>query len=173
MTNKFKPNEGEYPVFYKGYIDSIADAPLIETLDAEKTYALGVLKSIPSEKSEYQYAEGKWTIKQVLIHIIDTEVVFGYRALAIARGDTQSLPGFDQDEYMSYVDPEKTNLEELVDLFENLRSTNIALFKMMRKEDMKRVGIASGYEVQPKTIGYFIAGHCRYHINILKERYGI
>jgi hypothetical protein len=173
MMNKYKPNQGEYPVFYKGYIDVLEDAPLITTLESEKASALSVLKSIPQDKSDYQYAEGKWTVKQVIIHIIDTEVIFGYRALAIARGEKQSLPGFDQDEYMSYVDPEKTTLKALIDLFDHLRSTNIALLKMLRKEDMKRIGIASGYEIQPKTIGYFIAGHCKYHINILQERYGI
>jgi len=173
MSHNYKPNEGDYPVFYKGYIDTLADEPLIETLTKEKTYALNTFKQIPLEKAEYQYAEGKWTIKQVLIHIIDTEVVFGYRALAIARGEKQELPGFDQDDYMASIDPDKSTLPSLIDLFENLRSANITLLKMLRKEDMLRIGIASGYEVQPKTIGYFIAGHCRYHANILKERYGV
>lgn len=173
MIHKYLPNEGSYPVFYKGYIDTLDDAPLIETLTKEKDNALKIFREIPEEKADYQYAEGKWTIKQVLIHIIDTEVVFGYRALAIARGEKQGLPGFDQDEYMAHIDPEKTTLKSLVDLFDNLRSANIALLKMLRKEDMIRIGVASGYKVQAKTIGYFIAGHCKYHASMLKERYGI
>lgn len=173
MVNKFKPNEGEYPVFYKGYIDTLKDEPLIETLEVERDKALAVLRSIPEDKSDHQYAEGKWTIKQVIIHIIDTELIFIYRALAIARGEKQGLPGFNQEEYMSNVDPGKSTLERLINLFDSLRSTVIAMLKMLRKEDMKRVGTASGYEIQPKTIGYFIAGHCKYHIQILQERYGI
>lgn len=173
MIHIYKPNQGDYPVFYKGYIDTLDDEPLIETLTKEKAYALNVFNQIPEEKAEFQYAEGKWTIKQVLIHIIDTEVVFGYRALAIARGEKQELPGFNQDDYMANIDPKKSDLPALINLFENLRSSNIALLKMLRKEDMKRIGIASGYKVEPKTIGYFIAGHCKYHVNMLKDRYGI
>jgi hypothetical protein len=173
MSYNFKPNDSEYPVFYKGYIDTLADESLIETLTKEKEYALDVFRQIPAEKADHRYAEGKWTIKQVLIHIIDTEIVFGYRALAISRGEKQELPGFDQDDYMAHVDPDKTDLSELIDQFAHLRSANIASFKILRKEDMKRTGIASGYEVQPKTIGYFIAGHCKYHVDILIDRYNV
>lgn len=173
MSNIYKPNPDEYPVFYKGYIDTLEDKPLIETLTSEKDYALNVFRAIPENKADYQYAEGKWTIKQVLIHIIDTEVVFGYRGLAIARGEKQSLPGFDQDDYMSGTTDEDTNLKELISCFDHLRSANILLYQRLRKQDLEQEGTASGYPVKAGTIGYFIAGHCKYHVNMLKDRYHI
>ncbi len=171
--NAHKPNEGDYPVFYSGYIGTLEDLPLIECLEKETQYAFTFLKQIDPKKSEHQYAEGKWTIKQVMMHIIDTEVVFGYRGLAIARGETQALPGFHQDEYMSNVSVENSSLEELVACFQHLRSANVTLFKILRDSDLDRIGTASGYEVASRTLGYFIAGHCRYHLNILQERYGV
>lgn len=173
MEFKFKPNQGDYPVFYKGYVDTLDDLPLIETLEMERDFALKVFDQIPVDKADYQYAPSKWTIKQVLLHIIDTEVVFGYRGLAIARGDKAQLPGFDQDEYMSGVSVEETSLGSLVECFRNLRNSNIALFRMLRDSDLDNIGTASGYSVSSRTLGYFIAGHCRYHAIILVERYGI
>lgn len=173
MSNQFKPNQGEYPVFYQGYIDSIEDQPLIETLKKERDFALNLFSKIPADKADFQYAPGKWTIKQVLMHIIDTEFVFGYRGLAIARGEKQELPGFDQDDYMSGVSVESTSLETLIALFENLRNANIAMFDLLRPSDLEQLGTASGYQVKAGTIGYFIAGHCTYHVNILKDRYEI
>lgn len=173
MKNIYKPNDGEYPSFYKGYIDTLEDEPLIKTLKKEQAYTLEVLEAIPKDKAEYAYAEGKWTIKQVIIHMLDTEFVFGYRALAIARGEKKELPGFNQDEYMANVSLEHTKLSELIECFEHLRSANIFMFKILRKEDLERQGIASGYEVRSGTIGYFIAGHAKYHTNMLLSRYGI
>ncbi len=173
MKFTHKPNEGHYPIFYKGYIDTLEDIELMATLTTEKDRALAVFHSIPLEKADYRYADGKWSIKQVLIHIIDTEMVFGYRALAIARGEKQELPGFDQDEYMAGTTDQNTSLSELISCFADLRSANIALFKRLREEDLEKEGIASGYPVKVGVLGYFIAGHCRYHLNILSERYGI
>ncbi|WP_235298418.1 DinB family protein [Portibacter marinus] len=173
MIQNHKPKKGEYPIFYKGYIDTLEDAPLIETLKKEKAYALRCFRNIPDDKSDFRYAEGKWTVKQVLIHIIDTEMVFGYRGLAIARGEKQSLPGFDQNDYMSGVNPENTSLGELIQCFEHLRSANILLYEMLGGTELENEGTASGYKVKSSTIGYFIAGHCKYHVNILKDRYGI
>lgn len=173
MQNKYKPNEGEFPIFYKGYIDTLEDIPLLELLEKEKEFALDVFRRANQEKSEFRYAEGKWSIKEVLIHIIDAEIVFAYRAMAISRGEKQSLPGFDQDEYMSHIDAKDIEYNELIQMFESLRNTNISLFRTMNKEKIKAIGIASGYEVSPTALGYFIAGHCKYHVLILEERYGI
>ncbi|GLR18940.1 DinB family protein [Portibacter lacus] len=173
MKYHFKPNDDEYPVFYKGYIDTLEDKDLLPTLRNEKKYALDLFKKIPLEKANYQYQEGKWSVKQVLLHIIDTEMVFSYRALAISRGETQELPGFDQDEYMAEVNVDETTLSELIQCFDHLRSANIILFSMLRKQDLDKIGVASGYSVSARTLGYFISGHCKYHVNILKDRYGV
>jgi hypothetical protein len=173
MNFNYKPNDGEFPIFYKGYIDTIDDLPLIGLLEKEKTFALEVLKKVDGAKSEYRYAEGKWSIKQVLLHIIDAEMVFAYRAMAISRGDKQSLPGFNQDEYMSNISAEAISYSQLVQMFESLRNTNIALFQLMNPKNLLIKGKASGYDVTPKALGYFIAGHCKYHILMLEERYDI
>lgn len=173
MENKYKPNEGEFPVFYKGYLDTLEDMPLLELLEQEKVFALNVFKRANKDKAEFRYAEKKWSVKEVLIHIIDAEMVFAYRAMAISRGEKQSLPGFDQDEYMSNISAWNIDYSELIQMFESLRNTNISLFRTMSNEKINNIGIASGYEVSPKALGYFIAGHCRYHALILKERYGI
>ena len=173
MQNDHKPNDGEFPIFYKGYIDTLKDEPLITTLTSETQHALAVMRRIPIEKTTYRYQLEKWSVRQVLIHILDTEMVFGYRGLAIARGEKQMLPGYNQDEYMAGVDPSLTNLNELISCFEHLRSANISFYKMLREKDLERTGTASGYKVSARTIGYFIAGHCRYHVNMLQDRYGI
>ncbi len=173
MNYNYKPNDGSYPVFYKGYMDSVPDEPFLELLKKEKEHTLSLLNSISDEKSNYRYAPGKWSIKQVIMHIIDTEMVFSYRGLAIARGEKQSLPGFNQDEYMSNIDVERISLNDLIQAFSYIRSLNILLFGFLQDGDLDKEGIASGYPVTARAIAYFIAGHAKYHVEILKDRYQI
>lgn len=173
MVYNYKPQDGTYPEFYKGYVDSVEDLPLIEVLEKERLHALDVFSKIRPDQIDYAYAEGKWNIKQLLLHILDTEKIFSYRCLSIARGEKQSLPGFDQTEYMSETSLNKATLEELIACFDMMRRSIILHLGWIDKERMQYVGTASNNPVSANAIGYMIAGHCRHHTNILESRYHI
>lgn len=173
MEYKYKPNAGTFPEYYKPYLDAISDKPLIDILEEEGQKIYEYLSKIPEDKGNYQYAEGKWTVKEVLFHIIDTELIFTYRAVCIARGEKKSLPGFDQDEYMSHIDPAVSSLSDLTDCFYSLRKTNILLFKMMTPDALSRIGVSNHYEISAQALAYIAVAHTSYHIGVLKDRYGI
>lgn len=171
--HNYKPADSSYPEFYKNYMDTLEDLPLLEVLENELDYAMSFFKQIPIDKINYSYAPDKWTVKQVLLHMIDTEKVFSYRALCLGRGETQGLLGFDQDVYMAGLDANQSDFQDLIQCLFHLRKSNILLFKTFRPEDMMRRGSASGMETSCLAVAYLTAGHTRYHINILKERYDL
>jgi uncharacterized damage-inducible protein DinB len=127
--------------------------------------------SIDEEKRDYKYAEGKWTIKEVLQHIIDTERIFAYRALAFARKDVNTLPSFDENSYAKNSNADKRNWNELTEELMAVRKTTDFLFNSFSEEQLNTVGKASSYEMSVKALGYTIAGHLAHHVNVLKERY--
>ena len=119
----------------------------------------------------YRYAEGKWTIKEVLVHIIDDERIYAYRALRFARNDKTELPGFDQDPYAFYSNANVRSIESIIEEYEAVRMSTITLFNGFSDDVMLRSGVANNNEVTVRALGYHIAGHELHHLNILKNRY--
>jgi hypothetical protein len=129
------------------------------------------LNSIPEEKGKYSYAADKWTINEVIEHIIDTERIFAYRALCIARGEKKILPGFEQDDYVRGAHSNNRKLSELIEEFRKVRTANLSLFKSFDEDDINSRGNVSDYQITVNAILYIVAGHANHHLNILRNRY--
>ena len=167
-----KPQAGEYPPYAAMYIDLMPDdGKLLTHLWNSLQSTKKLMQSIPEEKQLYQYAEGKWTVKEVLVHIIDDERIYAYRALRFARNDKTELPGFDQDPYAHHSNANTRNIESIVEEYEAVRLSTIALFNGFSDDVMVRHGIANNNEATVRALGYHIAGHEVHHINILKRKY--
>jgi hypothetical protein len=166
-----KPQPSEYPVSYETYISKVPEGDIINFLAQQHSDFLTLIRSVPADKALYAYAEGKWTIKELICHVIDAERIFAYRALAFARGEQQSLPPFEEDDYAKNSFANNRSMENLADEFSHQRLANIALFSSFDEAVMKRNGIANNKTVTVNAIIYTIVGHVNHHSNILKERY--
>lgn len=165
------PSKGEYSPFYQTYISQLEGKNILERINEQKAEIAALFNSISEEKSNTAYAEGKWTIKEVLNHINDVERIFTYRALAIARGDKQPLPGMDQDAYQVAATNTSRPLRSYVAEFEAIRSASIFLFENLREEEIMQEGTASGNKVTVRALAAMTVGHAAHHIQIIKERY--
>lgn len=161
----------EYNPFYKNYIDNASRAPFLEGLEENLDLVLSFYMAIPLEKHNYAYAKGKWTIKDVLLHVIDTERIFAYRALRIARQDRTPLAGFEQDDYIVPANARQRSMESLLEEYKSVRQASITLFKSFNLNAMMQIGEASGFPISVRAIGYIITGHENHHLNIIKSRY--
>ena len=166
-----KPKPGDYNPYYNGYISLIGDGDIIEVLEEQRKTSEKFLKTFTEKQGNYSYADGKWTVKEVLGHVIDTEKIMAYRALSFARGEKQSLPGFEQDDYVAESNFNKRSLADLINEFITIRESNIILFKSFNEEILIRRGTASESEVTVLALIYIIAGHEKHHMKFLKERY--
>jgi len=167
-----KPKEGEYPPYAIMYIGLLPDDGLLLThlrnnLIATKKLVL----SLPGEKLSYRYAKNKWTIKEILVHILDDERIYAYRALRFARNDKTELPGFEQDDYALYSRANERDIENILEEYEAVRDSTIALFNGLPEDSFLRVGTANNNKVTVRALAYHIAGHELHHINIIKEKY--
>jgi uncharacterized damage-inducible protein DinB len=165
-----RPQEGEYPPFAARYVDLVGNGPIIEILEYLQQTTHHFFMRMDPAKASYAYAEGKWTVKQVLGHMADTERVFAYRALVFAR-EPLTLPGFDQDIYMANSNFNERKLENLANEFNCVRETTLYFLKTVTEEQSTQKGIASGYPVSVRGLAYMMAGHELHHLKILKERY--
>jgi hypothetical protein len=165
--------KNEYAPYYKQYIKGIEEnkKSIIDNLiDSQKEFA-NVLKNIPLEKQNFAYIEGKWTIKEVIQHVIDTERVFNYRAMCFARNDKTSLPGFDHDLFVKNVNMNARDYTDLLYEMEVLRKSTILLFKSFSEEALLRIGMGSGNKMSVRALGYLFSGHQIHHLNVVKELY--
>ena len=166
-----RPQPNQYPVFAGTYINMVPEgADVMQLLNESLTATHAFFTTLPEEKALYAYAEGKWTVKEVLGHMIDTERVFGFRAFCISREEL-SLPGFDQDVYVDNTDYNSRSLQHLADEFSITRQSNLYVFKHLNEEQLNRSGTASGNYVTVRALLYMAAGHELHHLRILKERY--
>lgn len=166
-----RPQPNEYPIWGETYISKV-DREIFEIL-TEQIETLPALFKANADKADYAYADGKWTLKEMLGHIIDTERVFSYRITCFARNETQNLPGFDEDNYVINARFAERDLEDLTAEFAALRTANLFLYQSFNDEELNRKGIASGREINVKSILYIAAGHIIHHVSILKERYHV
>ncbi len=166
------PTVAEYAGFYSSYIDRVAHHPhALAALEGELNAALDFYRSIPDSASRHRYAPGKWSIRELLGHINDSERVFAYRALAFARGDQASLPGFDQDAYLAAAEFDGRPWNSLVEEFALLRQASIALFRHLPATAWLRSGEAWNRTVSVRALGFITAGHEAHHREILRLRY--
>lgn len=169
-----KPSElvfaGTYP-FYKNYIDLLGDVDLLELLQRQLSNFPQFIDSIPEGKLSFAYAADKWTVAEVLVHIIDSERVFQYRALRFSRGDRTVLPGFDQDKYVPFSNAGHRSKQSILEEYKVVRKSTIALFGSLEERALGYKGEASGLQWSVAALGFVICGHQRHHRNILRERY--
>ncbi len=166
-----RPNLSRVPEYYHRYINQVPENDLLKAFQNQTPAFLQFLKKIPADKINYRYAKGKWTVKEVLQHIIDTERVFAYRGLCIARQDQSPLPSFDENAYADNAKASKRDWKEMIEEFKAVRTATNILFSSFDKKQLDATGIASGKSVYVLGIGFIIVGHVNHHVAVLKERY--
>jgi len=157
--------------FYQNYIRLSPDENVLEAIQRNTKNFRKLLKKIPKKKIDKAYAEGKWTIKELLQHIIDAERVFAYRAITFARKDGTSLPPFDENSWAANSMAAQRDWKEMIDEFKSLRNATEKMFASFDDGQLRSIGTASNKEVNVLALGYIISGHVEHHINIIKERY--
>ncbi len=168
-----RPEPEEYGDFYQGYIDLIDEPNIIQVLIQQGQRAYAVIKQLTPDEVSHRYAKDKWSVKEVFGHLVDTERIMAYRALCISRGETKTLPGYDQDNYVSQADFDDRSLQSISTEYDALRNANISMFNSFSQEQILRKGTANDVTVSVRALAYIIAGHERHHMNILEEKYGI
>lgn len=166
-----RPGEYEFPAYFAGYVSLAHAGDVLETLRRQVGETLSLVSGFTEERAGLGYEPGKWTVKELVGHVIDTERVFSYRALCIARGDAASLPGMDQDLYVSNADFNSRTLESLAGEFERVRASTIDLLAHLDERAWLRRGTSNGNTLSVRALAHVIAGHEAHHARILRERY--
>ena len=166
MSNK--PNPSEYLPFQENYVKLIGDVPIVQVLERLKDSTYDFFKTIINP--DYAYAQGKWTIKEVVGHMIDAERTFAYRILAFSRGQ-EELPGFDENTYVEKATSNSRTLQDLADEFKTTREANLYLYRSLTPQQISATGIANGNIISVRALLYIAAGHEMHHINLIRERY--
>jgi uncharacterized damage-inducible protein DinB len=167
-----KPAPDEYPAYAEMYIKLLpADGLILDHLAKKFESAKNLVLSLPAEKLLYRYAENKWTIKEILVHLIDDERIYAYRAVCFARGEKAHLPGFNQDEYTLNSGANERDINSILEEYEAVRRSTIALFNGLPETAFSKTGIADGKKDSVRALLYHLAGHELHHLNLVKERY--
>ena len=171
MVIPARPRPGEYDPYYETYISKVAEGSLLETLAVQRDDTASLLAGLTKAQADYRYAEGKWSLKEVIGHVADAERIFAYRALRIARGDQTPLASFDENAYVPASGCDRRPLPDIAREFRAVREATIVLLGSLDAAAWQRVGTASGKPVSVRALGYIIAGHERHHLRVLRERY--
>jgi hypothetical protein len=166
-----RPDKDEHAEYYGNYISRISAEDIISVLENQIDETRKLFASIPDAKGTFRYAEGKWSINELMGHIIDAERVMAYRALCFARADAGRIPGMDQDLFAANAHSDNFSLSELVEEFLSLRKSHVLFFKHLDEAAWHRRGTASDCEFSVRALAYILAGHLAHHFEILKERY--
>jgi uncharacterized damage-inducible protein DinB len=168
-----KPTGNEYPQnkYFSFYIEQVDYQNVIEALTVNKDKVINLLKNLSEEQKNFRYDIGKWSPHEILGHLTDTERIFGFRALCIARGEKQSLPGFDENEYNDAAKFSEISFESLLEQYRLVREGSIALFSSFSEEATSQIGSANGNAVSARALVWMIAGHEIHHLKVLKEKY--
>lgn len=171
ITQKINISDDEFGEYYASYISLSNGLPLDDQLNAQKNELLTILDALSEEEAEYRYEVGKWSIKEVLGHLIDTERIFCYRALAIARGESINLPGYNQDVYVTNAGFNSWPIANLKAQYITARESTLQVFSGFDDAALERKGLVDGFTFSARALGYVIAGHEHHHLNVLAERY--
>jgi hypothetical protein len=168
-----KPSDTEYASYFGRYVDLVPDGEILGILASQISGTLSSLRGVSDADSLKRYAEGKWSIREVVGHMIDTERIFAYRALRIARSDKTNLPGFEQDDYIPAAQFDRRPWKGLLEELEAVRHSNVLMFRGLHAEAWERQGISNGKLMSVRAAAYIIAGHELHHMKVLGEKYGI
>ena len=166
-----RPNESEYAPYYQDYVNQVSEDEILPVMRSQMDELDVLLDRLTPEQETYRYAEGKWSIREIVGHLIDGERVFGYRLFCIARGEKQNLPGFDQDDYMLTASYHEMALEDLLSELRLIRLGNLAIMRTLDEAAWNRLGTANQSPVSVRALAFIMAGHLRHHMNVLRERY--
>lgn len=168
-----RPAPTEHHAYFAGYISLVPDGDFFANMESQARESARMLRSVSEEKSQFRYAPGKWTIRELLGHLIDSERVFMYRALTFARSDPTNLPSFDENMWAKASNAAGRSMKELIAEFEAVRAATLAMLRGFTEEQFARSGIANNNQVSVRALAYITAGHERHHIRILREKYGV
>lgn len=166
-----RPENDEYAAFYAGYVSLVTETDPIFAMKHQLDELRSLISRIPEEMENHAYGEGKWTIREVIGHLIDGERVFSYRAARISRGDKTPLASFSENSYVENSAFKHTSLAQLFEEFSFLRQSNLLLFRNMPEKAWDEIGIASDSAISVKALAFIMVGHVRHHLKILRERY--
>ena len=171
MNSPTRPASTEYAQAYASYVALVPEDDILGAIEQQSSVTQRLLASLDESKAAYRYAETKWSVKEVIGHFIDAERIFAYRALAFARGETQPLPGFEEDDYVRNANFDSWRLGDLSEHYALVRRATIVLFRNFPEEAWERSGTASDYPITVRAIAWIIVGHERHHVKVLRERY--
>jgi len=166
-----QPKKEEYAAYYHTYVDKVPEGEIVKILKSQSDRMKRLLKNVSKKKSLYRYAPGKWSVREIIGHLIDSERVMAYRAMRFARNDQTDLPGFDENDYVRHSNYNEIKLKDLVDEFCALRKSTSIMFKNFTDEISLRGGRANGNSFTVRSMAYIMAGHVNHHLGIIKERY--
>jgi len=166
-----KPDSTEYAPYFEKYISLAREEEIVATLDKQIEGTLSLIRGLSEAQGDLRYAPGKWSVKEVIGHLIDTERIFAYRAMRFARNDATPLPGFDENLFVANAGFNSRSLADLADEFEHTRKSNVYLFKSLGGDASLRRGVSNNNELSVRAIAYIIAGHELHHTGILRSRY--
>jgi hypothetical protein len=166
-----KPDPTEYAPYFERYISLAPEGEIVVTLGKQIENTLSLIRGLSAAQGDLRYAPGKWSVKEVIGHLIDTERIFAYRALRFARNDATPLLGFDEDSFVANAGFDSRSLADLAEEFEYTRKSNVCLFKSLDVDSSLRFGVASDNKLSVRAIAYIMAGHESHHIGILRSRY--
>jgi hypothetical protein len=168
-----RPGPDEHVPYYSRYIDRVPDGDLLTLLASQRDATAALLASVPMDRRSYRYAPEKWSVKEVIGHLSDTERIMGGRALRIARGDTTPLPGFEENEYVPFARCDDLSLDQLAEEFAAVRNATLAMFRNFPAEAWARRGTANNSGISVRALAFIIAGHELHHLETLRTRYGV
>lgn len=168
-TNQLNTNE--FASFYAPYIEKVGDGDLIEELEISVHRLIRFVQEIPMDKFDYRYAEGKWTIKDILQHLIDAERIFSYRALRFARNDKTPLASFEENDYVDEAHGNQRSIQDLLTELAVVRQSTLSLFRSFSEEELLRIGTASNNPMSVRALGFVIIGHQNHHQKVFQQRY--
>ncbi|WP_295229939.1 DinB family protein [uncultured Chryseobacterium sp.] len=161
----------EFQKYIQRYLDLVPSGDWVKELQTSGEKTVSLYSKLSEEQSHFAYAEGKWTLKELLLHLSDTERIFQYRILAIGRGDKNELPGFDEELYASQSFANERHLDSLLEEYQLIRKSSQILLETMNPSALGNIGTANGNQISAETIGRLIIGHNLHHLNIIEERY--
>jgi hypothetical protein len=168
-----RPGEDEYAPFYAGYVGLVPETDILAVLERQAAELRELAAFVPADRETYRYAEGKWSVREVLGHLVDGERVFGYRAFCISRGERAGLPSFDENRYVAEARSNAIPVRELAGEIALVRESNLAFLRRLEPREWKSAGTASGKPITVRALAWVMAGHPRHHARILRERYGL
>lgn len=166
-----KPTDNEYAPYYAKYISLVTEGDILAAMEQQPDEVSRIASAFPAGREQHRYEKGKWSVREVLGHLLDSERVFGFRAFCFSRGEKAPLPSFDENMYVERSHYDEAPLAELVAAFHALRKSNIAFLRRLEENQWREIGTASGYPVSVRALAWIMVGHARHHLNVLRDRY--